>query len=147
MKQPPHDMNETLDMVSRLRRDIVPMIASLPPSQAKSLMENLHEASESLVEEVRGAYPKAIEAFEAQERESETMLVQAKQNVAEAKQKLAAMPAVDQIRQNLVPAAPELPAGLPHAFASEMQNRYAPAPPPIPPLDQPATAWQDWSLT
>lgn len=147
MRQPPHAMDETLDLVAQFREQLAPFIDSLPPTPAKELVEHLHAETASLIDQVRTAYPDAIVALEQQEKAAEDMLVEAKRHLAEAEQRLANVPPPEQIRKSFMPPPADLPAGLGLSLDAEMRQRYAPpVAPPIVDPEQPA-AWQDWSLS
>lgn len=146
MRKPPHDLNESLDAVSRLRAQLAPIIAMLPPTEAKRMIEQLHTEVDPLIEEARSAYVDAIDAWESQERDAAAMRAKAKQQLDESKQKLANMPPVDELKKGFVPPPVSLPGGLSGAFASEMRQRYAPPLSSSPELEQPGAAWQDWTL-
>ena len=147
MRQPPHDMNATLDLVSKLREQILPILAGLPPTPAKQLAESLHSQSGALVEQIREAYPVAVEAIERQEATNREKIERAKENLATAEQRLANVPPPEQIRKSFMPPPADLPAGLGLSLDAEMRQRYAPpVAPPIVDPEQPA-AWQDWSLS
>lgn len=147
MRQPPHAMDETLDLVAQFREQLSPFIVSLPPTPAKDLIEHLHAETASLIDQVRAAYPDAILALEQQEKAAEEMLAEAKRHLAEAQQHLDHAPTPEEVRKSFMPPTPNLPTDLGLSFDAEMRERYAPPPaPPIVGPEQPA-AWQDWSLS
>ena len=147
MREPPHDIDETLDMVVKLRNEIAPVIAMLPPTKAKQMIEGFFKSCEPMINDARVAFTEAIRVCKAQEQQANEMRAEAGRNLAKAKAMVAEMPAVDEVRKNLVPPAPKLPEGLSQMFAAELQQRYAPPPVIAPVSEQPGTAWQDWSLS
>ncbi len=147
MRKPPHDLNESLDAVSRLRFQLAPIIAMLPPTEAKRMIEKLHTEVDPLIDEARSAYVDAIDACESQERDAAAMRAKAKQQLDESKAKLANMPPVDEVKKGFVPPPVSLPVGVSGIFASEMRQRYAPPGAAFPKPEQPGAAWQDWTLS
>ncbi|WP_417730464.1 hypothetical protein [Rosistilla oblonga] len=143
----PENVEALWDDLDNMQSQMRIGITALPPSKAKDLMNRLMEVAQPLVGKMRTAYPEAIDAFEKQHAELEEKLDRARQNIAKAKENLANVPPVEEIRKNLVPLAATLPSGLSLQFADEMRTRYVP-PAPDPTLDDgPGAAWQDWSIS
>ncbi len=145
--QYPDDIDQVLDSVKAFHAQIRTMAVNLPPTPAKSLINDLMDKVEPMVEQFREAQQEANAALQKQTAENTKQFEQAKRDLESVKQRLDNLPPVEEIKKNLVPVAAALPAGLSVQFAEEMLNRYAPKPIPTAGQDPQAAAWQDWSVT
>lgn len=143
----PENVEGLWNDIDSFQRQMRVGIETLPPSRAKNLINQLMEVAQPLVGQLRTAYPEAVDAFEKQRVQLDSKLQQARQNIAKAKDNIANKPPVEEIRKNIIPLAPTLPAGLSFQFADEMRDRYVPAAPERLVDEGPGAAWQDWTVS
>lgn len=122
-------------------------MAGFPPSPAKEMIEGAFIALVPLVAGLIRDYPVMISAFQKQREAIEEKLEQAKHNVAIAKENLAKVPPVEEIKKNITPVAPTLSPGLTAQYGSEMKGRYLVKPVITNSFHEESTAWQNWSIT
>ncbi|MEZ6092171.1 MAG: hypothetical protein R3C05_30055 [Pirellulaceae bacterium] len=145
MKEP-EDFEGLMDMLETFHGQLRGQIAMLPPTPAKQLMDQLLDTVQPMVGELRTAFPEANEAFKTARSDIDAMINDAQSKIDQAKQNLAEMPPVEEIKKNLVPLAATIPDGLTLQYADEMRDRYFPLNTDPAIDDAPGAAWQDWSM-
>lgn len=142
----PDDVDEMLDNVKALHAQMRTMAVDLPPTPAKSLIGDLLDKVEPMVEQFRGAQKDAHAALAKQMGENERDFAQANKDFETIKQQVANLPPAEEIKNNLMPPAAAVPAGVSVQFAEEIMNRYTPQPNASDDNGSQAAAWQDWSV-
>lgn len=143
----PDDVDEMLDNVKALHAHMRTMAVDLPHTPAKSLISDLLEKVEPMVEQFRGAQKEAHAALAKQMGENERDFAQASKDFETVKNKIANLPPAEEIQKNLVPRTAAVPTGMSAQFADEIMNRYTPQPIVSDDNAAQAAAWQDWSVS
>lgn len=144
--QYPDDVDEMLDNVKAFHAQIRTMSVDLPPTPAKSLISDLLDKVEPMVEQFREAQKEAHAALAKQMGENEREFAQANKDFETLNQQIAKLPPAEEIKKNLLPRTAALPTGVSAQFADEIMNRYTPQPMVSDDNTSQATAWQDWSV-
>lgn len=145
--KPPEDFNGLMDEIQKLQTEARVRAAVLPPTDATTIITELLNETEPMVEELRRTFPEAMEACEEFRQQCESKIEESKANVAKAEETAAAIKPRSEILKDLTPIATTLPAGLSLQFGQELQQRYVPVIEANDERQLPGAAWQDWTVS